>query len=51
MLLEVWFVLLDVGQGVLIQFSGDSAILHLLHDFCLEIQQQVVDGLLLLGES
>jgi hypothetical protein len=51
MFLEVWFVLLDVGQGVLIQVSGHKAIPHPLQDFCLEIQQQVIDGLLLLVES
>ena len=49
MFLEVWLVLLDVGQGMLIQVSSHSAILHPLQDFHLEIQQQVVDGLLLLG--
>ena len=49
MFLKVWLVLLDIRQGVLIQVSGHSAILHPLQDFCLKIQQQVVDRLLLLG--
>ena len=49
--LIVWLVLLDVGQGVLIQVFGHSAILHPLQDFSLEIQQQIVYRLLLLGES
>ena len=51
MFLEVWLVLLDVGQGVMIQIFGHEAILHPLQDFRLEIQQQVIDRLLLLVES
>jgi hypothetical protein len=47
-LLEVGFVLLDVGQGVLVQVSGQSAVLHFLQNFSLKIKQQVIDGLLLL---
>jgi hypothetical protein len=46
--LEVGFVLLDVGQGMLVQVFGQSAVLHLLQDFSLKIKQHVIDGLLLL---
>ena len=45
---KVRFVLLDVGQGVLIQISSHGTVLHSLQSLCLEIQQQIVDRLLLL---
>lgn len=47
-LLKVGFVLLNVGQSVLVQVSGHSTVLHPLQDFRLKIKQQVIDELLLL---
>lgn len=45
---KVGFVFLDVGQSVLIQVSSHGTVLHSLQNFCLEIEQQIIDRLLLL---
>lgn len=50
-LLQLRFFLANIRDSVVIDFTGHNTILQLLHEFCLEVEQESVDRFLFLTQK